>query len=128
VTDTSGPAATGPCVLVVDDDPVTLDLIENLLSHEGYEVLRESSAESALAAVVTHTPRAAIVDLMLPGMDGVHLIQSLESRVPVTAAILITGYHHHPRLEAARRLGVRTVLAKSARLETVLRAVREVCR
>ena len=128
MTETSGPAAIGPCILVVDDDPITLDLMENLLSHEGYEVLREASAESALAAVATHTPRAAIVDLMLPGMDGVHLIQSLEPRVPVTAVILITGYQHHPRLDVARRLGIRTVLAKSARFETVLRAVREVCR
>jgi len=119
--------ATGPRILVVDDDPVMLDLLEELLSHEGYEVLREGSGESALATAATRTPRAAIVDLMLPGMDGVHLIQSLESRVPLTAVILITGYHHHPRLDAARRIGIRTVLSKPARLETVLRAVREAC-
>jgi DNA-binding NtrC family response regulator len=127
MTESLGPAVTGPRILVVDDDPVMLDLMEDLLSHEGYEVLREGSGESALATVATRIPRAAIVDLILPGMDGVHLIQSLESRVPMTAAILITGYHHHPRLDAARRIGIRTVLSKPARLETVLRAVREAC-
>jgi len=75
-------------VIVVDDDHSILDLLATLLENEGYQVQALDSGEAAHRAAITEHPDAAVVDLMMPGMNGLELIKALRAD-PRTRAIPI---------------------------------------
>ena len=81
-----------PTVLVVDDDLGVLDLLRDLLESRGYHVLTALSGEDAVRAVAGQPVQAVVVDLFLPGMDGLQLITRLAPQLSPAAAIVITGY------------------------------------
>ena len=70
-------------LLVVEDDPTIMDLIVILLEREGYGVIRATSAEEGIALAVEHVPSLILMDVALPGMDGLEATQVLKAR-PVT--------------------------------------------
>lgn len=78
-------------VLLVDDDPHILETNENFLRQKGYEVFRSTDAENALRIASTAALDAIILDVELPGMDGVSACRLLRevSRVPV---IFLSAY------------------------------------
>jgi CheY-like chemotaxis protein len=115
-----------PTVLVVDDDLGVLDLLRDLLESRGYHVLTALSGEDAVRAVAGQPVQAVVVDLFLPGMDGLQLITRLAPQLSPAAAIVITGYAHHPRLDAARRAGIGTVLRKPLDLDRLLASLQAI--
>ena len=80
-------------VLVVDDDPKIRDLLRLYLVREGHRVTPAGDGEAALAAARTEKPDLVILDVMLPGMDGVEVCRRLrdESGVPVILLTARTG-------------------------------------
>ena len=75
-------------VLIVDDNPANLKLAAYLLSSKGYSVETAVDAEGALAALRLRKPALILMDLQLPGMDGLTLTRSIKSD-PATADIRI---------------------------------------
>ncbi len=75
-----------PRVLVVDDDPVILRLLEVNFRLEFFEVSMAARGEEAIAAAVTEPPDVIVLDVMLPGMDGHQVYRSLREN-PATAGI-----------------------------------------
>ena len=80
-------------ILVIDDDPQTLDMVEVVLKREGYNVMRAFSAADALRVVEVTTPDLFVIDAILPEMDGLALCRKLRANpqtkdVPV---IFVTG-------------------------------------
>lgn len=69
----------GETVLVVDDNPQNLKLARVLLQSEGYEVHTAVDAEDALARLEAITPALILMDLQLPGMDGLELTRRLKA-------------------------------------------------
>lgn len=78
----------GELMLVVDDNPTNLKLIRILLAEEGYQVRTAADAEEALRVLETFRPRMILMDLQLPGMDGLALTRKLKAD-PATKDILI---------------------------------------
>lgn len=66
-------------MLIVDDNPTNLKLIRVLLSAEGYEVRTAADAGEALDVLKTFHPRLILMDVQLPGMDGLALTRQLKS-------------------------------------------------
>lgn len=81
-----------PTALVVDDDPVILELLENFLSIERYHVLSAANAEDALALIDTQSVSVVISDIMMPGKSGFELLIEVKEKYPQTPVILISGY------------------------------------
>ncbi|MDP1822219.1 MAG: response regulator [Archangium sp.] len=77
-------------VLVVDDNPANLKLVAFLLSARGYEVRTAGSAEEALAAIAERAPRLVLMDVQLPGTDGLTLTRRLKAD-PATASLIIVA-------------------------------------
>jgi len=74
--------------LIVDDQPTNLKLLVYLLSSKGYEVETASDAHSALEVLKRFQPRVILMDLQLPGMDGLALTRQLKAD-PRTRGIVI---------------------------------------
>src|SRR5947208_16706319 len=77
--------ADGAPILVVDDDPKILELVRMYLEREGFSVITAGDGIAALAAIRGRAPRAVVLDLMLPGLDGLAVIRAAraDSGVPI---------------------------------------------
>lgn len=82
--------ARGQQILIVDDNPTNLKLARVLLQLEGYEVRTATDAEEALAVLTEYQPRLILMDIQLPGMDGLTLTRRLK-RQEATRDIIIIG-------------------------------------
>jgi len=80
----------GETILVVDDHPANVALLEHLLSETGYRVTTAIDAQTALASVAADRPQLILMDLQLPGVDGFELTRRLKAQ-PETAAIKIVA-------------------------------------
>jgi signal transduction histidine kinase len=78
-------------ILVVDDEKLNLDLISILLRNRGFRALVASSAMEALSIIEAESPEVAIVDYMMPGMDGFSALKEIKRRFPDTYVIMFTG-------------------------------------
>ena len=97
-------------VLLIDDDVEILRAIGNYFEHVGYEVARELSGEAGLAAYDRVRPEVVILDLHLPGMDGLEVLERLRERG--AAVILLTGQSDIPTAVRAMQLGAENFLSK----------------
>ena len=75
-------------ILVIEDDPATLRLVDYSLRHKGYQVLTASNGLEGIRKARNEKPELIILDVMLPGMDGFEVCHRLRSE-PDTAQLLI---------------------------------------
>lgn len=94
-------------ILIVDDNPPNLKLARVILVSEGYEVETATDAEEALQAVERSKPALILMDLQLPGMDGLELTRRLKSdpRYRDVIVIALTAYAMKGDDEKAFRAG-----------------------
>ena len=101
-------------VLVVEDNPVNLELITEVLMQEGYQVLTAQSAEAGLRLAVAGRPDLILMDMQLPGMTGYEVTHRLKAN-PATAAIpviALTAYAMRGDELRAREAGCDAYLTK----------------
>jgi CheY-like chemotaxis protein len=77
-------------ILVVDDNPTNLKLVSDILGFEGYEILKAADAEQAQVILANTLPDLILMDIALPGMDGLTLTRKLKSD-PRTGGIPIVA-------------------------------------
>jgi DNA-binding response OmpR family regulator len=84
---------TGPLLLIADDDEDILELLAFRLERAGYEVVRARHGEEALRLALEHTPALAVLDVMMPGLDGYEVTRLLRSdaRTIAMPVILLTA-------------------------------------
>ena len=112
-------------LLIVDDNPQNLKLARLLLSAEGYDARTAIDAEHALAVLADFTPKLILMDIQLPGMDGLELTRRLKAK-PETQKIVIvalTAYAMKGDEEKARAAGCDGYIAKPIDVRTLPRAV-----
>jgi len=120
----AAPRAT-PIVLVVDDDPAVLRIIESQLSRHDFAVKTASSGEDALQILKELTPGVLILDVMMPGISGYdlcHLVKCDErlQRVPV---IFLTSRGSPQDFKTGRDLGAVIYMVKPLKAEKLLNVV-----
>jgi two-component system, cell cycle response regulator DivK len=82
-------ALNGVRVLLVEDDPLSLKLLEVLLAAEGCKLCSSRSAEEALEAVQSFRPRVAVIDLVLPLASGILLAERLKADPATSNLVLV---------------------------------------
>ena len=79
-------------VLIVDDAPDTLDIIQKLLSFEGYEVILAATGEEGVKKVEEEKPDVVLMDISLPGIDGTEALKRIRTINPIQSVIMLTAF------------------------------------
>ena len=107
-------------ILVVDDEPMVAALIADGLRDEGYEeIVIATSGPEGLQVIERDSPDVVFLDITMPGMDGIEVLQRIRERSPDLPVIILSGWGTDQQIEAARELGVTDVLQKPAPLKNL---------
>ena len=103
-----------PVVLVADDDPDILALVRLRLERDGYEVLSAPDGETALDLALARTPDLALLDVMMPRLDGYEVTRRLRQHGPTTGIpiILLTARVQEPDVELGIEAGADDYVTK----------------
>jgi DNA-binding response OmpR family regulator len=112
-------------ILVVDDEPVARQSLSEILRLEGYAVNSVPNGQAAVEYVRTHPIELIIVDLRMPGMDGLEVIQVVNQISPETEVILLTAFGTTESAIQALRLRVHDYLLKPAPPTAVVNSVKK---
>ncbi len=104
-------------ILVVDDEETQRDLLQTVLSGEGYRVETASSGEEALAIASERSFHLAIMDLRMGGMGGLEALRRLRKMSPGTAVLMLTAYASVDSAVEAMRAGALNYLSKPMDIE-----------
>ena len=101
-----------PVLLVVDDEPGMLGLIERFAGPAGFEVHTDASARNAIATIGVHAPDVAIVDLRMPEVGGLDVLRAIRDAQPECRVILMTAHAEVDSAIEAVKLGAMDYLTK----------------
>lgn len=99
-------------ILVVDDEKGFRDLLKRILMGEGYSVTEEASGHAAIGAVKTKRPDLVLLDLRMPGLDGIQTMKRLKKIAPGLNIVVLTGYGTIETAREAMRLGALDYVTK----------------
>jgi len=112
-----------PRVLVVDDEPNICDLLDELLSRQGYAIETCLNGQDALDKIRDGGYDMVISDLKMPGINGIELIRTVKSESPDTATVLVTGYATVETAVEALRFGADDYVTKPFNIEELRKVV-----
>ncbi len=112
-------------ILVVDDEPVARQSLTDILKLEGYLVSSAPNGQAAVEYIRTHNVDLLIVDLKMPGMDGLEVVQVVNQVSPETEVILLTAYGSTETAIQALRLRIHDYLLKPASPAQIIATVKK---
>jgi two-component system, cell cycle response regulator DivK len=123
----AGETRAGTSILIVDDNEASAKLARVVLEHEGYEVRTAASAEEALRALSLRMPWLVLIDIQLPGMDGLELSRRLRADAATKHLVILalTASTTKSDEERARAAGCDGFVAKPMDISSLSKIVRE---
>jgi DNA-binding response OmpR family regulator len=112
-------------ILIVDDELVARQSLTDILKLEGYNTAAVPNGQAAVEYVRTHPIDLVIVDLRMPGMDGLQVVQAVNQVSPDTEVVLLTAYGSMDSAVQALRLRIHDYLTKPASPPQVLASVKK---
>jgi two-component system, OmpR family, response regulator MprA len=115
-------------VLVVDDDPGVRSAVERALKFEGYDVETAGDGADALASVARQVPDAVVLDVSMPGVDGLEVCRRLRAQGCTVPVLVLTARHQVTYRVAGLDAGADDYLVKPFALEELLARLRALLR
>ncbi len=115
-------------VLIAEDDPEIRTALERILTYEGYRTVAVGDGPAALAAVAEHEPDVAVLDVMMPHVDGLAVCRKLRSDGIRTPILMLTARHETSDKVAGLDAGADDYLAKPFEMEELLARLRALIR
>lgn len=112
-------------VLLVDDERDFLDVLSERMQARGMEVATAESAQEALALVEKGAFDAIVLDLMMPGMDGIDALKAIKQKNPEAQVILLSGHATLQKGIEAMKLGAIDFLEKPADLNSLSEKIKK---
>jgi two-component system nitrogen regulation response regulator NtrX len=113
-------------ILIVDDEKSICQSLGSILADEGYEVLTAESGEDALKIVREELPCLVLLDIWLPGIDGIEVLKIIKSDYPQAHVIIMSGHGTIETAVKATKLGAFDFIEKPLSLEKVILVVNHV--
>jgi DNA-binding NtrC family response regulator len=112
-------------ILVVDDEPEICDLLQDFLTQEGYQVFTAKNGQEAISLGKQNRFDLALLDIKMPGMDGIEVFQELKKAKKDLEVIILTGHGTLRTAKEAMGLGAYDYLTKPFDLRLVKDIIRE---
>ncbi len=113
-------------ILLVDDESLILWTLEEILTKQGYEVCPAGSGEEALKCISEKYMDLLIVDMEMPGMNGLEVISKIKQSYPPKKVIILTALDSEDLIEKAKRAGVSDFIFKPFQFNEVTYRVKRV--
>lgn len=110
-------------ILVIDDEKSILSTLRTLFESEGYNVYTADDGEKGLVCIDSLEPEIILLDIWLPGIDGLELLMKIKERRPGVPVVMISGHAGIETAVRATKLGAADFLEKPFTMERVLRLV-----
>ncbi|MBW2643658.1 MAG: sigma-54-dependent Fis family transcriptional regulator, partial [Deltaproteobacteria bacterium] len=112
-----------PSILIVDDEPSILQSLSGLLSDEGFEVLTAANGYEALKIVDTAFPDLVLLDIWMPGIDGIETLKEIKKNNPYIQVIIISGHGTIETAVKATKLGAFDLIEKPLSIDKIIVAI-----
>ena len=112
-----------PAILVVDDEPSILQSISGILSDEGFEVTTASNGYEALKRIETESPDLVLLDIWMPGLDGIETLKEIKKTNPHIQVIVITGHGTIETAVKATKIGAFDLIEKPLSIDKIIVAI-----
>jgi len=116
--------ATQPTILLIDDEEIMQDVISTLLKKHGYHVVTASSGREGLDKLGKEAIDLVLLDLMLPGMDGLAVLDEMMKMDPDLVVVMITAYASIENAVKATKMGAFDFITKPFRNEELLLVIK----
>jgi DNA-binding NtrC family response regulator len=110
-------------VLLIDDETVFVDNLAGILTRRGMQVQSANDGLKALDLLTNELYDVLVLDLRMPGMDGVELLKAIRERDIQTPVIVLTGNMNIKQLTEALKEGVAEVVLKPCRIDTLISCI-----
>ncbi len=100
-------------ILIVDDEPDFLEVMRARLEASDYEVTTAANGEDALNYVKNNKPDAVLLDVLMPGIDGLEVLRRIRKMDDSLPVYIITAFSTDERFKAANRLGASGFIVKT---------------
>lgn len=110
-------------ILIVDDEANIRTTLRGILQDEGYPTLEAESGDGVLDLIAAHRPRLVVLDVWMPHVDGIALLERLQTEHPALPVIVISGHGTIETAVRATKLGAADFIEKPFSLETMLHSV-----
>ena len=112
-----------PTILIVDDEAPIVETLSGLLRDDGFEVTSAGTGFEALQQIETHAPDLVLLDIRMPGLDGIETLKVIKKDNPRTHVIMITGHGNIDTAVQAIKLGAYDFIEKPLSFEKVTVAI-----
>jgi len=112
-----------PSVMIVDDEPSILQSLSGILSDEGFETFTASNGYEALKRIEQEAPDLVLLDIWMPGLDGIETLKEIKKSNPVIQVIIITGHGTIETAVNATKLGAFDLIEKPLSIDKVIVAI-----
>jgi two-component system nitrogen regulation response regulator NtrX len=112
-----------PTILIVDDEQSILQSLKGLLVDEGFEVITASNGYEALKIIDAESPDLVLLDIWMPGIDGIETLQEIKKDNPFVQVIIITGHGTIETAVKATKLGAFDLIEKPLSIDKVIVAI-----
>ena len=110
----------GKTILIVDDEESICQSLSGVLADDGYDIITAASGEEALKIVGEELPSLVLLDIWLPGMDGIETLKIIKSEHPEIRVIMMSGHGTIETAVKATKLGAFDFIEKPLSLDKVL--------
>jgi two-component system, response regulator, stage 0 sporulation protein F len=112
-------------ILIVDDQFGIRILLNEVLNKEGYNTFQAANGVQALDIVTKHSPDLVLLDMKIPGMDGIEILKRMKQIDADIRVIIMTAYGELDMIQKARDLGAMTHFAKPFDIDDIRKAVKD---
>ncbi len=104
-------------VLIVDDEPEFVELVKLRLEDNGYDVAIASDGKKGLEQIKQEMPDAVLLDIFMPGIDGLEVLKKIRSRDKNLPVFIVTAFSNEERFKKARKYNVSGFIGKTSDLK-----------